>query len=106
MSQPTKLPDDLFAASDAQWQQADYHERVRLLVERYKSCAAVCEVQKAEIHGVWFEVRDLRERNAQLVIDFEQTGEVNTRLLRELADALSRLETLKLTMHPIEGAGT
>lgn len=84
--QPTRLPDDLFA--DEEWRALDYSGRVAFLIVKFHAALIFADTLQAEL-------RDVRERNAQLSADLEQTGEVNARLLRQLADALSRIETLK-----------
>lgn len=100
--QPTKLPDELF--TDDEWLGADYAGRVALLVMRLHQ-------QRQEAHEAWeavskaalerdllvADLRNVREVNAQFVLDLEASGQRNTLLLRQLADALSKNETQELT---------
>lgn len=111
MTNPPKLPDDLFP--DKEWQSADFEGRAALLLFAYRSSRETNRAMQANFRAIMQEkelltvdLRDLRQRNAQLMQDVEARGETNTRLLRQLADALSRLEAQKLTTRPIEGAGT
>lgn len=98
--QPTKLPDELFA--DVEWLGADYSARVSLLLMRLHQAQneareAWESVSKAALErdALAAELRNVREVNAQLVLDVEATGGRNTHLLRQLADALAKLETQK-----------
>lgn len=63
MSQPTKLPDDMFP--DPEWVAADYHQRVLMLAWRFAQVTGQARVYLEEL-------RDLRERNAALVSEIER----------------------------------
>jgi hypothetical protein len=102
--EPTKLPDSFFPSDDQDWQRADYQGRVALLVRRFEH-ARVMHAGLLRQHGAAMtdremlrtELRSLRDTNAQLVRDVEQTGAMNANLLRQLAYALEALETEKVT---------
>jgi hypothetical protein len=91
--QPTKLPDELFP--DDEWQRADYPRRVALLVDRCHGMRLARDGARAQCETLKDELRAVREVNAQLALDLEQTGAMNAQLLRQLADAVSVTETKK-----------
>lgn len=79
MVQPTRLPDDLFA--DEEWRALDYSGRVAFLIVKLHAALIFADTLQAEL-------RDLRERNAQLITDSEAT---RARLLA----AVTELATMK-----------
>lgn len=108
MKPPTKLADDLFP--DDKWKQADYPERVALLVQHVQIMRGALVKTNHQLGRVLVEAGTLRVERNGARNDLNKTGALLARTLQainaietRLEAAIAEVQGLQMTTGPDEG---